>query len=64
MKNKAFNSSESESGLAIAERCFALPVAAKPYIAPVIEVIDIELTQNFLGSDKGNAPLNFDGEEW
>jgi|LSQX01.3.fsa_nt_gb hypothetical protein len=34
----------------------------KLYTAPQVEVIEFELTQNFLGS--GNAPSNFEGEEW
>lgn len=39
--------------------------SAKQYAAPDIEVVEIELTQNILqGSDKGNAPSNFSGEEW
>ncbi len=39
--------------------------SAEQYTAPDIEVVEIELTQNILqGSDKGNAPSNFGGEDW
>lgn len=35
------------------------------YVAPDIEVFEIELTQNILqGSNFGNAPNNFEGEDW
>jgi hypothetical protein len=36
---------------------------AKQYTAPVIEVVEIELTQNILQAS-GNAPSNFGGEDW
>jgi hypothetical protein len=39
---------------------------AEQYTAPDIEVVEIELNQNILqGSpDMGNAPYNFEGEDW
>ncbi len=64
MNNKEFKSSERASGLANAERCFTLPVVTGQYTAPDIEVIDIELSQNILQPSEGNAPSNFEGEEW
>jgi hypothetical protein len=63
MNNKEFKSSERASGLANAERGFTLPVVAGQYTAPDIEVFDIELSQNVLQTS-GNAPSNFEGEEW
>lgn len=66
MDKNEFKSSECVSALHNAERCFALPVAAGQYIAPDIEVVDIELTQNILqpSNGRGNAPDNFGGEDW
>ncbi len=39
---------------------------AGTYMAPQMEVIEIELSQNILqGSpNEGNAPSNFDGYDW
>lgn len=37
--------------------------SAGQYIAPDIEVIEIELTQNILNAS-GNTPSNFEGEDW
>lgn len=34
------------------------------YVAPEIEVIDIELAQNFMGSTGDGEPSNMDGEDW
>jgi hypothetical protein len=34
------------------------------YVAPQMEVIEIELTQNILQASGGNAPANFDGYDW
>ncbi len=35
------------------------------YASPTIEVVEIELTQNILqGSGFGNAPGDFEGEDW
>ncbi len=39
--------------------------SAEQYTAPDFEVVEIELTQNILqGSNFGNAPSNFGGEDW
>ncbi|MGI6572856.1 MAG: hypothetical protein ACOX19_05485 [Fermentimonas sp.] len=39
---------------------------AGAYMAPQMEVIEIELTQNILqpSNGEGNAPLDFDGYDW
>lgn len=39
---------------------------AERYTAPDIEVVEIELTQNILQGSPfgGNAPYNFEGEDW
>jgi hypothetical protein len=38
--------------------------STEQYVAPSIEVIEIELTQNILQSSGGNAPGDFGGEDW
>ena len=55
MNMEKLKSNELQPGLANAER----------YAAPDIEVVEIELIQNILqGSGFGNAPGDFEGEDW
>ncbi len=53
MNTEKLKSNEHQLVLANAER----------YIAPDIEIIDIELTQNILLNGSGNVN-DFDGEDW
>ena len=63
MNNKVLKSNEHMADLANAERCIVLSPTAKHYTAPVIEVVEIELTQNILQTS-GNAPADFGGYDW